>query len=440
LRPASPAISEGNGRMTARKLSILLSEGTSTSAREAVTALGVRGHHIEVVDPQAFCLARFSGFVRRVHRCPPLGSDPEGYRDFVLGLLAAQRFDVLVPMHEQGYLLAKIQDQIAPHTAVALPDFEAYELAVSKFGFTRLLSELGIPQPATRIAKTREALRAALGLPVVLKTEIGTASRGVWFIADPLDLDRALEEIDRAEAFGDGIVVQEMVDGPVEHAQAVFSTGRMVAMHGFRQLVRGAGGGDAAKESVARPEVREHLARIGARLRWHGSLSVDYILRQPDGVPAYIDCNPRLVEPMSGVLAGIDLMDILVRVSTGEKVPEQPPGRTGVHSHLAMQLLLGLALRGATRREILRECWHLWMGRGRSAGSREELTPVGLDGASLVPLLLTAVVLLASPGYAHRLAAKGWGAQLLTRRSMLRIGAWDNRASGSPSSEHAGCR
>ena len=134
----------------------------------------------------------------------------------------------------------------------------------------------------------------------------------MWIIADPSALDRALEEVDRADAFGEGIIVQEVVVGPVEHAQAVFSAGRMVAMHGFRQLLRGAGGGDASKVSIARPEVREHVARIGARLRWHGALSVDYIFRQPDGVPLYIDCNPRLVEPMSGILAGIDLMDILV--------------------------------------------------------------------------------------------------------------------------------
>ena len=117
-------------------------------------------------------------------------------------------------------------------------------------------------------------------------------------------------------------------------------------------------------------------------------------------------------------------MDILVSVSTGENVPEQPAGRTGVHSHLAMQLLLGLALRGATRREILRECWELWRGLGRVAGSREELTPVGLDWPSLVPLLFTAAMLLASPRFAHGLASKGWGAQLLTRRSMQRIRAW----------------
>lgn len=413
--------------MTARKLSILLSEGASTSAREAITALGLRGHQIEVVDPQPFCLARFSRFVRRVHRCPPLGTDPEGYRDFVFDLLAARRFDVLVPIHEQGYLLAKVQDRIAPLAAVALPDFESYALAVSRIGFTRLLAELGIPQPATRIVTSREALRASPVFPLVLKTEIGTASRGVWIIADPSALDRALEEVDRADAFGEGIIVQEVVVGPVEHAQAVFSAGRMVAMHGFRQLLRGAGGGDASKVSIARPEVREHVARIGARLRWHGALSVDYIFRQPDGVPLYIDCNPRLVEPMSGILAGIDLMDILVRVSTCGHVPEQPVGRTGVQTHLAMQLLLGLALRGATRREILRECWHLWKGSGRTAGSREELTPIGRDWPSFVPLLFTAVALLVSPGYAQGLATKGWGGQLLTRRSMQRIRAWPGR-------------
>jgi hypothetical protein len=79
----------------------------------------------------------------------------------------------------------------------------------------------------------------------------------------------------RGGAFADDVVAQEFIDAPVEHAQAVFDRGRLFGMHAYRQMVRGAGGGDAVKESVDRPLVREHLKRIGKHLDWHGALSVD---------------------------------------------------------------------------------------------------------------------------------------------------------------------
>lgn len=411
------------GGVRAKGLRILLSEGGSTSAREAITALGLHGHHVEIVDPSPYCLGRFSRFVRRFHRCPPMGTDPEGYRDFILALLAERRFDVLVPIHEQGYLLAKIEGRLAPHVAVALPSFESYEQAVSGTGFSRLLSELDLPQPRTRVVADRQEIQAGNDFPLVLKLEIGTASRGVRLVNSRSELGRAVEEIEAADAFGDGILVQELVAGSLERAQAVFSRGRLVAAHGFRQLLGGAGGGDAMKESIDRPQVRAHLAQIGSRLGWHGALSVDYILRQADRIPVYIDCNPRLVEPMSSVLSGNDLLDALVKVSTGEDA-QQPPSRPGVRSHLAMQVLMGLGLRGATRREILRECWRLAAGRGPYGASREELTPVELDWAGGIPLLMTAAALSTSPRWAKGLAARGWGANLLTPEAMRRIRSW----------------
>jgi hypothetical protein len=109
-----------------RIIRILLSEGASTSAREAVTALGLAGHTIEVCDPDPRCLTRFSRLVTRFHRCPGLGRDPAGYLAFVLDLLASGRFDVLLPIHEQGFLFARALDRIRPLAAVALPAFESY--------------------------------------------------------------------------------------------------------------------------------------------------------------------------------------------------------------------------------------------------------------------------------------------------------------------------
>ena len=86
-----------------------------------------------------------------------------------------------------------------------------------------------------------------------------------------------------------------------------------------------------------------------------------------------------------------------------------------------MQALLGLASRGGTRTEIIRECGRLLTGGGPYAGSSEEMTPVRLDWISAVPLAMTAILLLASPGFAMTLAKGGFGAHLLDVRSIRLI-------------------
>src|ERR1700752_179009 len=91
---------------------ILIPDGSSTSAREAVTILGLAGHHIEVCDPSPWCLARYSRFVRKFHRCPGLRRDPAGFLVFVENLIATGHFDVLLPTHEQGLLFAKVRDRL----------------------------------------------------------------------------------------------------------------------------------------------------------------------------------------------------------------------------------------------------------------------------------------------------------------------------------------
>ena len=154
----------------AKPLRVLVSEGSSTSAREAITILGLSGHHVEVCDPSPWCLSRFSGFVRKFHRCPGLRDDPAGYLAFVEQRLADGKFDVLLPTHEQGLLFARVRERLAGRVAFALPSFESYRAAHNKAGFCRLLDRLGLPQPPTRIVKSESELREAIRFPSVVKT------------------------------------------------------------------------------------------------------------------------------------------------------------------------------------------------------------------------------------------------------------------------------
>src|SRR3954466_858499 len=112
-----------------KQLRVLLSEGSSTSAREAITALGLAGHIVEICDPSPVCLCRFSRFVSKFHRCPGLRDDPAGYLAFIERLLTERKFDVLLPIHEQGFLFARVRERLEARIGLALPDFQNYRTA-----------------------------------------------------------------------------------------------------------------------------------------------------------------------------------------------------------------------------------------------------------------------------------------------------------------------
>jgi hypothetical protein len=111
-----------------KPLQVLLSEGSSTSAREAITILGLSGHRVEICDPSPWCLGRYSRFVRKFHHCPALRDNPYGYLAFVEELLAQRHFDVLLPTHEQGFLFARVAERLRGHAG------SANALARGRFG------------------------------------------------------------------------------------------------------------------------------------------------------------------------------------------------------------------------------------------------------------------------------------------------------------------
>jgi carbamoylphosphate synthase large subunit len=287
---------------------ILLSEGSSLSAREAITAFGLAGHRVDIVTNDTWCLGRFSRFVRHVHPAPLSGRDPDGYLDAVLEIVAQHRIDALIPVHEQAYLFAAIRHRLPATLGVALGEFEAFEQVQSKAAFSALLSRLDVPQPATTLVRSAHELEDGPSFPFFVKTVFGTASSGIWRVGNREQLDALLPRLEARGAFVSGLLVQEAVSGALERTQAVFDQGRLVACHIYRQLAEGPSGGDVLKISVQRPEIRSLVERIGGALVWHGALSFDYILEEATGKPRFFDANPRLVEPMNASLSASTLL------------------------------------------------------------------------------------------------------------------------------------
>ena len=244
---------------------ILLSEGSSLSAREAVTALGLAGFRVELVSSDPLCLARFSRFVRHVHPAPPSGSDPDGYLETVLDVVRRRSVDVLLPVHEQAYLFAAARHRLPTGLGLALADFTAFEQVQSKTALAVLLTRLEVPQPATEIVHSTRDLAAARPFPYFVKAPFGTASEGVWRIDNDTQRDAASGELEHRGGFEQGVVVQEAANGPLERTQAVFDHGRLVAIHIYRQIAAGPRGGDVLKASARRSNTRACVERTKER-------------------------------------------------------------------------------------------------------------------------------------------------------------------------------
>lgn len=382
---------------------VLMSEGSSLSARESLTGLGRAGFHVEVLDANPLCLARFSKFCRRLHRAPRFGLDPEGYLECVIGLLTNGRFDVLFPAHEQAYLFARFLDRLSTLTHLALPDFGIFERLQSKVGFAGVLEELGLPSPPTVIARDERTLRkAASMLPVYVKVAFGTATQGLFRVRSADELALAIEGV--RTRFDEGVVVQGVVQGRLERMQAVFDRGRLVGFHANRQAEEGVGGGDLVKESVRATTARAHMERIGRHLSWHGGLSIDYIV-DTLGAPKYIDSNPRLAETGNALAAGLNLPELLVQISLGQHPPVHNVETPGIRSFMGIQALLRAARDSGHRRGVVRAMVELARRRGIFAQGTEELTPTANDMRSLIPLVAVGGALMAKPSLWKQLSS-----------------------------------
>ncbi len=391
-------------------MKILLTEGSGVTSRQVAGRLAAMGHQVEVLTSDPMCLARFTRHVRRLHRVPAYGEHPLVWLAAALSVFESGGFDVLFPTQEQVAVLS------AAGVGAAVPTFSALSAVQDKLSAFDTLGRLGLPQPAAVVVSTGEELRAWNDFPVYVKQPIGTATTGVRKVERPADL--ADIEV------GVGVLVQQVVDGPLAMVQSVFDRGRLVASHANLRVRLGASGGASHKRSIDHDEIRAHLVTLGADLGWHGALSADVILGGEG--PTFIDINPRIVEPMNAWRSGVDLVGALLEVSLGNSPAVQPPGSPGWRTHQTVLAVGGAVQQGRGRRGVACELVAAARHRGDYADSVEEMTPWRGDRRSAIPLVMASVATLVRPAAwqwfstgsvaAYALTPAGW-AEILAARS-----------------------
>jgi hypothetical protein len=400
------------------RIRVLLSEGSSLTSREVVTCLGPVGYHLEALDPDPLCVARFSRWTRRIHRCPRSGADPLGYLEAVRRVVVERRIDVVLPTHEQAWLFAAAKPELSD-VPVAVADAASFDRVQSKVEFARLLDEIGLAQPRWRLVRGKSDLDG-LSFPYWLKSAFSTAGRGVRLVADERSRTDAVREL--LEQASEPLMAQEPAVGQYGQVQALFDHGRLVAAHTSVQTGTGIGPSAAARVSVDHPRPRRDIATLGQALTWHGGLTLDYLHEQ--GEASYIECNPRTVEPGNATASGVNIPDLQVRLAIGKQLTSLPrTGRAGVRTHGTIALVLGAAAYDGTRRAVAAQLAQALAHRGRYRGSAEQLTPVLRDPPSAAALVFVTAQTLASPRQATAIARKAIDRYAITQETIDSLAA-----------------
>jgi len=392
---------------SSKRTKLLLTEGSSTSARQTLFTLGGR-YTIDVVDAARVAQGRFSRFVRRWYCGPAFSRDPEGYLAFVLELLRRENYEVLFPTHEQVYLLSRFRDSLGRLVGLVVPEFATLDHLMSKANFVRLLDELGLPHPQTEIGTGRKMLEAVDRFPCWIKVAYSTAGEGVHLVANRQQLQKVIDRFERA-GWLDGkaeLLVQQPAKGIKGAVSGLFQHGRLVAYHCDQALAIGVGGSTLARVTVDDPQAVEDVRRIGERLQWHGPMAIECFRDPSDGSRQYLECNPRIGETINATLAGVNFCELMVRMSLGEQLQLQPGPRPGVRTHQGFLALMAIAASGGTRRQMIAELARRFARQGYYHNSEDELTRPRHDWPSFFPALGMTLLLLLWPRVVHRVVSR----------------------------------
>lgn len=180
-----------------------------------------------------------------------------------------------------------------------------------------------------------QTIAESIGYPLLVKASAGGGGRGIRLVETPADLISTIE-LAQAEAeasFGDGTVYLERFVRTARHVEVqIFGDGENYIHLGDRDCSYQRRSQKVLEEAPApnlpedvRQEIRETSVRLAANSGYIGAGTVEFVYDTDKKVAAFIEMNTRLqVEhPATEEITGLDLVELQLRVASGEKLSLQ---------------------------------------------------------------------------------------------------------------------
>jgi predicted ATP-grasp superfamily ATP-dependent carboligase len=271
-----------------RAMKAFVTDGDERPALAITRSLGRRGVSVLVGEARPASLASSSTYCARHVTYPSPYRSPEAFDRFVEDLVERERVDLVVPVTDvTTHLVARRQDALRRHAAVAAPPFEAFDLVSDKWSLLQRAAQCGIPIPRTHFVDGLDGLRpllAHIDYPAVVKparsrmpTDAGWLSGSVQYAHSQSDVLRLYRTTELLASYPS--LIQERIAGSGLGVFVLCDRGRLLTAFAHRRVREKppSGGVSVLCESVAvDPALCEQAVRLLGPLGWHGVAMMEY--------------------------------------------------------------------------------------------------------------------------------------------------------------------
>ncbi len=211
---------------------------------------------------------------------------------------------------------------------------DSIDLAEDRRRFSQLLWDLGVPQPESGTAISREEAREAadrIGYPVVVRPSYVLGGRGMAIVFDAGALDRYM--IGAVDVSHDRpVLIDRFLEDAFEFdVDAVADASGAVVIGGIMEHIEQAGIHSGDSSCVVPPfmvaerhlvTIRDYTRRIGRALKVIGLMNIQYALK--DDTVYVLEVNPRSSRtvPYISKATGVPLAKMAARVAAGKSLAE----------------------------------------------------------------------------------------------------------------------
>jgi len=211
---------------------------------------------------------------------------------------------------------------------------DSIDLAEDRRRFSQLLWDLGVPQPASGTAVSREEAREVaerVGYPVVVRPSYVLGGRGMAIVFDAGALDRYMTGAVDVSHDRPVLIDRFLEDAFEFDVDAVADEGGAVVIGGIMEHIEEAGIHSGDSSCVVPPfmvaerhliTIRDYTRRIARALKVVGLMNIQYALK--DDTVYVLEVNPRSSRtvPYISKATGVPLAKIAARVAAGKSLAE----------------------------------------------------------------------------------------------------------------------
>lgn len=230
------------------------------------------------------------------------------------------------------------------------PSVEAMALMSDKSKAKQVMMRAGIPvvpgsDGAIKDIEAAKKLAVQIGYPVIIKAAAGGGGRGMRVVEKEEDLEKSFwsAESEAMSAFGDGTMYMEKYISNPRHieVQVLGDEYGNVIHVGERDCSMQRRHQKLIEESPAvilddktRAELHQTAVNAAKAIGYTGAGTFEFLYDQRDNKFYFIEMNTRLqVEHcVSEMCSGLDLIEWMIRISQGERLPEQKDIKLSGHS------------------------------------------------------------------------------------------------------------